>query len=234
VTTAIVLAGGLGTRLRKVVADVPKPLAPINGRPFLEYQLDYWIEQGVTDFVISVGYMRERIMEHFSDQYRGSTVRYSVEESPLGTGGGVLVAAQHLSSDEPFLLLNGDTFFEVDLCALQAFHSEHVSDWTFSMFRANESGRYMGMKVDAGGRITDLGSSLGVEGALANGGVYLVDPAVLSSSGWSVGAMLSLEADIVPGLFENGVRFYGLESAGRFIDIGVPSDYALAASVLES
>lgn len=228
------MAGGFGTRLRKVVADVPKPLAPINGRPFLEYQLDYWIEQGVTNFVISVGYMRERIMDHFGDQYRGSLVRYAVEESPLGTGGGVLVAAQHLGSDEPFLLLNGDTFFEVDLCALQRFHLDRASEWTFSMFCAPESGRYMGMKVDAGGRITDLGSSLGVEGSLANGGVYLVDPAVMSAGGWSVGDKLSLEADIVPELFEGGVRFFGFESAGRFIDIGVPSDYARVASVLES
>ena len=233
-TTAVILAGGLGTRLRSVVADAPKPMAPVGGRPFLEYQLDYWIGQGVREFMLSAGYRRAAIIDHFGDAYRGCTIRYAVEERPLGTGGGLLLALDRLDpGDEPFLLLNGDTFFAVNLAALRTFHREHVSDWTFSLFRAGESGRYMGIEWADDGRITDLGSALGVAGALANGGVYLIRPNVLCDLPWRTGDKVSLETDLVPYVFAAGARCYGFESAGRFIDIGVPDDYARAAAVLK-
>ena len=233
-STAIILAGGLGTRLRSVLQDTPKPMAPINGRPFLEYLMEYWIAQGIKEFIISVGYLRDQIMGHFGESFHGCPVRYSVEEVQLGTGGGVLAAMQHLNSGAPFLLLNGDTFFEVDLSALQRFHIDRVSDWTFSMFRANESGRYMRMQIDSECHLTDLVPTLGVEGALANGGVYLIDPEVLAASCWTVGDIFSLEADLIPNAFERGVSFFGFESHGRFIDIGVPRDYSRAPFVLRS
>lgn len=111
--TAIILAGGMGTRLRSAVPDLPKPMAPIHERPFLEHQMDYWIGQGVSRFIVSVGYMKEVIMDHFGASYRATPLTYAIEEEPLGTGGGLLLAAQGLS--ETFLVLNGDTFFEVDL-----------------------------------------------------------------------------------------------------------------------
>ena len=233
--TAVILAGGLGTRLRPVVADAPKPLAPVAGRPFLEHQLDYWIDQGVREFVLSVGYRRESIMTHFGDAYRGCPIRYAVEEHPLGTGGGVLLALDLLDcGDESFLLLNGDTFFAVDLAGFDAFHRRHDADWSFALFRTREAGRYMGVEVDGDGRITDLGSRLGIEGALANGGVYLIRPGALRAGPWRAGDKLSLEDDLAPHAFSTGARFYGFESAGRFIDIGVPDDYARAATVLET
>jgi D-glycero-alpha-D-manno-heptose 1-phosphate guanylyltransferase len=123
VTSAIILAGGLGTRLRSAVPDLPKPMAPIAGRPFLAYQLDYWIRQGVDRFVLSVGYRHESIMAYFGAAYRGIAVDYSVEQTPLGTGGGLLLALERLDGGQrPFLLLNGDTYFEVDLATLSAFH----------------------------------------------------------------------------------------------------------------
>src|SRR5512135_2259083 len=96
VTTAIILAGGLGTRLSGVVQDRPKPLAPINGRPFLEHQMDYWMAQGIRRFVLSVGFRREQIMQHFGTAYRGCVVEYAEEVVPLGTGGGLLMAEKRL------------------------------------------------------------------------------------------------------------------------------------------
>ena len=114
-TSAIILAGGLGTRLRGVVPDLPKPMAPIGGRPFLEYQLDYWINQGVSQFVLSVGYLHGAIVDHFGDRYKGAKLDYVIEKTPLGTGGGFLLAAEKLGKNDPFLLLNGDTYFAVDL-----------------------------------------------------------------------------------------------------------------------
>lgn len=229
-TTAIILAGGMGTRLRSAVPDLPKPMAPVSGRPFLEYLLDYWIGQGVNRFVVSVGYMKEVIMDHFGSSYRATQLTYAVEEEPLGTGGGLLLAAHGLS--EPFLVLNGDTFFEVELDALLNFHAKHASEWTFSLFRANEVGRYMGMEVNADGEIVSLKSGMGEPRRLANGGVYLINPSVLAKTKLDQGQKLSLEDDLLPVFMTQGGKLYGLEFPGSFIDIGLPDDYFRAAEVL--
>ena len=116
---AVVLAGGLGTRLRAAVSDVPKPMAPVGGRPFLERLLDYWIGQGVRRAVLAVGYMYDTIRRHFGDEYRGCAIAYSIENHPLGTGG-ALIQALPLVQDPTFLVLNGDTYFAVPLDALAA------------------------------------------------------------------------------------------------------------------
>jgi D-glycero-alpha-D-manno-heptose 1-phosphate guanylyltransferase len=233
VITAIILAGGLGTRLRTAVPDLPKPMAPIAGRPFLAYQLDYWIGQGVDRFVVSVGYRHEAIVAHFGAAHRGVPLEYSVEQTPLGTGGGLLLALDMLTDRQrPFLLLNGDTYFAVDLAALREFHVRQQSDCTFSLFRSSEVGRYMGLGVDAQGRITALESGSAEPARLANGGVYLVNPNVLRAGPWTSGDKLSLEDDILPAAFESGSRLYGFECAGAFIDIGIPADYRRAAGLL--
>lgn len=230
--TAIILAGGLGTRLRSAVPELPKPMAPVNGRPFLEHQMDYWIAQGVSRFVISVGYRKEAIVNYFGDRYRGFAVEYAAEEAPLGTGGGLLKAIGLVNHNEAVLVLNGDTFFEVDYQQLKAFHEKSSSRWTFSLFRANEAGRYMGMGVDPEGRITSLKSGTKELGQLANGGVYLIDPKVVEITKLSPGDRASLEDDILGELMAQKVPLYGVEFNGRFIDIGVPEDYVRAASVL--
>lgn len=230
-TAAVILAGGLGTRLRAAVPDLPKPMAPINGRPFLEHQLDYWIGQGIERFILSVGYRHAAISGHFGARYRGVAIDYAVEETPLGTGGGLLLAAARLDGGAPALVLNGDTYFAVSLAALQEFHAQRQSDWTFALFRAQEAGRYMGMEVAADGRIQALRSGSGTPGRLANGGVYLVDPQRLTRGPWTPGEKLSLEDDILPRLFTQA-RYFGLECAGDFIDIGVPQDYQRAAQML--
>ena len=231
-TTAIILAGGLGTRLRKAVPDLPKPMAPINGRPFLAHQLDYWIAQGVQRFVLSLGYRHDAISGHFGGSYRGVAIDYAIEPSPLGTGGGLLLAAERLAGEAPCLVLNGDTYFEVELAALCEFHQRRKADWTFALFRAAEAGRYMGMDVAADGRINSLKSGAGEPGRLANGGAYLVSPGVLRLVGWKPGDKVSLEDEILPAAFAAGRRFFGLECSGTFIDIGVPEDYARASSLL--
>jgi D-glycero-alpha-D-manno-heptose 1-phosphate guanylyltransferase len=230
VTTAIILAGGMGTRLRSAVPDLPKPMAPINGRPFIEYQMDYWIEQGVGRFMLSVGYMKEVIMDHLGSSYRSASLTYAIEEEPLGTGGGLLLAAQDLS--ESFLVLNGDTFFEVDLATLRKFHANHSADWTFSLFRTSEGGRYMGIEVKSDGKIGSLQSGTGEQSRLANGGVYLVNPSVLANKAFAPGSKLSLEDALFPALVAEGYKLYGLEFPGVFIDIGIPQDYFRAAKVL--
>lgn len=229
--SAVILAGGLGTRLRSAVPDLPKPMAPISGRPFLEYQLDYWISQGVSRFVLSVGYRHEAITEHFGPRYKGVDLEYAIEEQPLGTGGAFLLAAEKTDLREPFLLLNGDTYFGVDWRALNAYALEHDADWCLSLFRTSEQGRYMGIELSSEGRITRLKSGVEQGPRLANGGVYWVHPRVLSGA-WRVGAKLSLEDDLFPAAFAAGQRLFGLEFTGTFIDIGVPDDYHRAATLL--
>ncbi len=231
--SAVVLAGGLGTRLRSVVDTVPKPMAPISGRPFLNYLLDYWIEQGIECFVLSVGYRYAIIQEHFGDRYRGCEVRYAVEREPLGTGGGLLLANGQLDpAEEAFLLINGDTYFAVDLARLDRFARQHHADWCLSLFRATEANRYGGVELSGDGRIAALASQRGQLGDLADGGVSWVRRRCLESFPSPPGQALSLESQLLPKLLHEGAKLMGLECSGRFIDIGVPLDYARAGDCL--
>jgi D-glycero-alpha-D-manno-heptose 1-phosphate guanylyltransferase len=229
---AIILAGGLGTRLRAAVPGLPKPMAPVNGRPFLEHQLHYWAGQGVTRFILSVGYKHEMISGHFGAAFRGISVSYAVENQPLGTGGGLLLAARSLATPGAFLVLNGDTYFEVALGMLRASHVMHRADITLSLFRSPQDGRYTGMKIGAAGEVLSL--SAGEKGGLANGGVYLMEYGFLEGGPWQPSSPVSLEEDILPTALRTGKRLFGLECPGRFLDIGVPEDYARAAAVLRA
>ena len=231
VTTAIILAGGLGTRLKKVVQDLPKPLALIRGRPFLEYQMDFWISQGVTTFILSVGYLNHMIIDHFGDSYHTASIDYFVEDEPLGTGGALLMAAQGLK--ETFLVLNGDTFFEVDLNNLIAFHEKQQSELTLLLFKSNQLGRYMGVDSADDGKILSLQTGGNELTLLANGGVYLVSPSALKRLNYKPYTKSSLENDLLPKFISLGGGLYGLESSGKFIDIGVPEDYYRAQEILK-
>jgi len=230
VTTAIILAGGLGTRLRKAVPDLPKPMAPINNRPFLEYQMDYWIAQGVNHFILSVGYLKDVIINHFGTNYKDATIEYAEEFEPLGTGGGLLMASKSLT--EPFLAINGDTFIEVNLDELWNFHIQKKSKWTFSLFKTDQFSRYMGMDVDQNGEILSLKPNKSQDSGLANGGVYLIDPKALPSLDYKAGHSVSLESDLLSDYISKDGRLFGKEFKGRFIDIGIPSDYHQAEKIV--
>ena len=225
IDTAVILAGGLGTRLRAAVSDVPKPMAPINGRPFLEYQIDFWFEQGIKHFILSVGYKHEIISSYFGSQYHGATIDYVVEDVPMGTGGGLLASLKYLSNINPFLLLNGDSFFEVSISDLLKHHLVNRAAVTFSLFRTSERGRYMGMQLSDDGRILSLGDKKDQSDVLANGGVYIVDPMAFDGFPAPTKVAISLEGDIFPELLKSEAGMWGHQSNGFFIDIGVPEDY---------
>ncbi len=228
--TAIILAGGLGTRLRETVPNLSKPMAPILDRPFLEYQMDYWIKQGIDHFVLSVGYMKEVIVNHFGNSYCNVSIEYAVEDTPLGTGGGMLNAAQDLT--EPFIVLNGDTFFEVVLSDLNAFHQKQKSEWTLSLYRMNQAERYMGVEIDERGRILSMQSESLNMNSLANGGVYLINPSVVNKFTKNMGKKTSLEDDLLPDFMSSGGELFGMQFFGKFIDIGVAADYLSAEAIL--
>jgi D-glycero-alpha-D-manno-heptose 1-phosphate guanylyltransferase len=228
VTTAIILAGGLGTRLRAVLPDLPKPMAPINGRPFLEYLMDYWISQGIEKFVLSVGYKKELVIGHFGDIYRSIPLTYSIEEKLLGTGGALLLAARYQT--KPFLVLNGDTFFPVELSEFLAFNKSKAAECAIALFRTQNNQRFAGTTLDATGRVTSFGGSTSLRNEFANGGVYLINPNFLLSSKYKAGETCSLEEHLISERLTLRHRVYGAHFFSRFIDIGVPSDLVRAKS----
>ncbi len=232
--TAIILAGGLGKRLRSVVNDRPKPMALIQGKPFLAYQMDYWISQEVTSFVLSVGYKHEMILEYFGHEYNGAKIDYTIETSPLGTGGGLLLALDKLHKDKPFLLLNGDTYFTVDLPRLINFANENDSDFTFSLFPTNDKERYMAVELDKTSRVTCLkNKSTSLDYHLASGGVYWVKNVDIFASFRKLQmAPISFEDQILPSIHAAKRNIFGVQFDTTFIDIGVPTDYFRASLVL--
>jgi D-glycero-alpha-D-manno-heptose 1-phosphate guanylyltransferase len=229
---AIILAGGKGTRLRAEVPDLPKPLAPVNERPFLEYQMDYWAGQGVDRFVLSVGYKSEMLIDAVRDRFGNAPVVYAVEDRPLGTGGALLLAMRQVTLGEPFLVLNGDTYFDLPLADLQRFHAAKNSDWTMGLFRTSDTKRYLGVGLDEEARLTSLVASTSQEQVWANGGVYLISPGVIDRVANRFKGEVSLEGEIVPALLELSSAMYGFRHEGQFIDIGLPADYRRAATIL--
>jgi D-glycero-alpha-D-manno-heptose 1-phosphate guanylyltransferase len=230
---AIILAGGKGTRLRAAVPAVPKPIAPVAGRPFLEHQMAHWVAQGIDRFIVSVGYKAAMIMDRVGSRFGDVPVDYAVEDQPRGTGGGLLLAMQRLRSNAPFLVLNGDTFFDLPLSDLRRFHHSKNSDWTLGLFLTNDPRRYLGVELDHDGRLISLAAPLAKQEVWANGGVYMISPGVLSHIGERFRGEISLEGEIIPALLALNSALYGIRHIGRFIDIGIPSDYQRAADVLK-
>jgi D-glycero-alpha-D-manno-heptose 1-phosphate guanylyltransferase len=191
------------------------------------------MQQGINHFVLSVGYRHEDIIKHFGEQYKGAKIDYVIETKPLGTGGGFLLATDKVDKNQPFLLLNGDTFFAVDLKSLDEFALAKDADWCFSLFRTHDKARYMGMNVSPQGQIVGLISDLCASEHLANGGVYWVNPRALCDGKFSPGDRLSLEDDFFKLALESEQHLMGIEVSNTFIDIGVPDDYHLAATILK-
>ena len=230
---AIILAGGLGTRLQPMVPDLPKPLAPIRGRPFLEYLLNYWEAQGINHFILSVGYKHNLILEYFGQKYKSADVSYSVEPKPLGTGGGLLLSVEKLESHEPFLVLNGDSFFAVKKNDLLKHHLELEADMTLSLVEVSENNRFGRITQNEEGWITSIEStSHGSKNFLVNGGVYILAQNLLKTFKNRNSKNFSLEDELLPELFKDKKRVAGFLSKTTFIDIGVPQDYIRAAKIL--
>lgn len=229
---AIVLAGGFGTRLRHVVSDVPKPMAPVAGRPFLEHLLDYLHDFGYSHVVLSTGYMAEKIEAHLGDTYRGMRLSYAVETLPLGTGGGMLNALQ-ICEDEVVTVLNGDTLFKVDYKALAEFHSSHDTMLSIFLRRVDDVSRYGAVEIDDGNRITAFREKRAAEGiepqaGWINGGIYMLNRRLLDG----YRGAFSFERDVMQARYEQD-HFYAIPSDAYFIDIGVPEDYFRANKELE-
>jgi D-glycero-alpha-D-manno-heptose 1-phosphate guanylyltransferase len=232
---AIILAGGKGTRLQSAVRDVPKPMAPVHGRPFIEYLMDYWMAQGVRHFVLAIGYKGEVLQKHFGSRYNDAEISFSCEEYPLGTGGGLFLAAKALRTKDSFLILNGDTFFEVNLDLLRSFHRRKKPELTMAVLKVPFNSRYGAVRLGTDSEIIAYQESNPNErNIFVNGGVYLADMSALNLLPWASGEAFSLENDFFPYCLKSRRRIYGFEFSGRFLDIGIPEDYRAASNFLSN
>lgn len=223
---AIVLAGGLGTRLRRVVPDLPKPMAPVAGRPFLAHVLDALVEAGFEAAVLAVGYRHEVIRDHFGQRYRGMPLRYSIESSPLGTGGAIRLAGTQVDAD-PVFVLNGDTYLALDYRAMHAAHRSAGARLSVAVCEVNDVGRYGSVEVEAG-RLVGFREKGRCGPGLINAGTYLLAAELIAQI--PEGRPHAFEQELlVPKLAT--LRPLAFLTRGRFIDIGVPEDYARAQTL---
>jgi len=220
---AIVLAGGLGTRLKTVISDIPKPMAPVMDKPFLAYLMDYLSNNGVKRVILSIGYKHEIIQGFFRNKYKNIDIEYSVEDEPLGTGGGIKRALTKIKGNYVFII-NGDTYFNVDLKNLLKFHLREKSELTLSLKPLKCFERY-GSVVIKGYRIIGFEEKKHKEQGFINGGVYVAKSDFLKKL--ILPDKFSFEKDILEK-HVNDMMFGAYISREYFVDIGVPEDYHTA------
>lgn len=218
---ALILAGGFGTRLRGIIEDKPKSMAPVANRPFLVYLTLQLKEQGLTDIVLCIGYRGEQIEKYFDDGSRwGVHIAYSQEKEPLGTGGAMNLA-EGLIRGENFLVMNGDSFLDVDLNGLVEFHLEREALATMALVEVKDPARYGTVEINERGEIESFGEKgKSSRSKLVNGGVYVLNREIFE---YIPEGKVSLEKEVFPKLVGKG--FCGVPVKGFFVDIGVPEDY---------
>ena len=228
-TRVFILAGGLGTRLAHITKNLPKPMARVAGRPFLEWQIEGFKDQGFLDFVFLVGHKREAIQDHFLDGSRfGVRVQYSIEDELLGTGGAFLKALGDFPC-RTFVLANGDTYFNVSLKSLLGEVGRHSDRVYIALKHLDEMSRYGAVVVSAEWKIEAFLEKNPMTGSsYINGGVYAGRPSQFAR--FDIGRS-SMETDVFPKLIRQEALF-GFPFEVPFIDIGVPEDFTKAQALL--
>jgi D-glycero-alpha-D-manno-heptose 1-phosphate guanylyltransferase len=224
---AVILAGGLGTRLRDIVDEIPKSMAPVNRKPFLEYVLDHLSLYGFKRIILATGYKNESIAAYFSNSWKGIELFYSVEEEPLGTGGAILLASSHSLSENIFVV-NGDTLFSVDIDKMEKFFSKDNPVMTLALKPMTNFKRYGSVTLD-GERIVSFNEKKFCREGVINGGVYILNRKWFIKN--APGEKFSFEKDIMEKRAGQDI-ITGYISDAYFIDIGIPEDYLRASSEL--
>jgi D-glycero-alpha-D-manno-heptose 1-phosphate guanylyltransferase len=229
---AVILAGGFGTRLRPVITDLPKSLAPVNGKPFLHYLFRYLAHYKIEKVVLSVGYMAEKIEETFGKNYLGIQIEYAFEKEPLGTGGGIRLGMEKCSGAH-ILAMNGDTFFDVPLDEFFDIHLSGSSDATLALRKVEDASRYGTIQQDGKRIIAFKEKNPEVTGeALINGGVYLLRKKTFLGN-TEADKAFSIEYDFF-GKLADKLWLQGFPCENYFRDIGIPEDYAKAQVEFEN
>ncbi|EAI2260865.1 nucleotidyltransferase family protein [Campylobacter coli] len=219
---AIVLAGGLGTRLKSVVQDLPKPMAPINGKPFLAFVLEYLKKQGIAEVILSVSYKYELIQEYFKDEFHGMKIHYNIEKELLGTGGAIKDALKLIQNQ--VYVLNGDTIFDIDLKKLFLNNSKIC----IALKQMQNFDRYGTVNVDDQGIVTSFEEKVFKKQGLINGGIYLLKKDIFDN--FDLEKKFSFEKFLQENfeLLKIQTQIFN----DYFIDIGVPEDYQIFCNYL--
>lgn len=220
----IILAGGLGTRLRSALADLPKCLAPVNGKPFIAYLVEYLHQQCIEKFIFSLGYKNEIIKEYLTSHYSILNIQYTIEEEPLGTGGAIKLACTKANA-ENVLIANGDTLFKIDVLKLSEFHLINKASCTLSLKPMTMFNRYGVVELNADDSIKSFKEKQFYKEGLINGGMYALNVDDFMKE--SLPQKFSFEKDYLEMSYQDK-KMYGVVQDDYFIDIGIPEDYLRA------
>ena len=224
---AIILAGGTGSRLRSIIKDVPKPMALVDGKPFLEIILNNLNHIGFTKVILSVGYLSDVIVDYFGDNYKKIKIEYAIENKRLGTGGAIKYALQFCSYEYAFVL-NGDTFLDIDIKAVVEL--KRVENLPVMVARyVDDVSRYGALTLSSD-KLTEYREKLDTGFGLINAGCYYLPTNIMSS--FTNLDVFSFEEICIPAIIQNP-GFIVYKHDGLFIDIGIPSDLVLASKVLK-
>lgn len=226
---AIILAGGLGTRLRAVVSDLPKCMAPVAGNPFLYYVIEHFKLQGIGKFIFALGYKHEIVEDWLLATYPAAMLQFSLEKELLGTGGAIKLACSK-SNEKNVLVLNGDTLFAVDLTQLSAFHQLCKADCTLALKPMEHFNRYGVVTLNKDHSIASFKEKQQYESGLINGGVFALNVAGFLNE--DLPEKFSFEKDYLEA-FYNKRKIFGLKQDEYFIDIGIPEDFEKAGRDLD-
>lgn len=221
---AIILAGGLGTRLQSAVPDLPKCMAPVNEKPFLSYVIEYLQSQEISNFIFALGYKSEVITGYLQKEYASLSAKISVEKEPLGTGGAVKKALA-MAKEKCVLIVNGDTFFKIDVEILEGIQCVSGAACALSLKPMKNFDRYGVVEIDEYNVVKNFREKKYYESGLINGGVYAINRHKFLDE--NLPEKFSFETDYLEQYFKKR-RMFGVVQNEYFIDIGIPEDYARA------
>jgi len=221
----LILAGGLGTRLSEIVKDIPKVMVDIKEKPFLEYLILQLKKYNLNDIILCTGYLKEKIESYFGNgNYFGVNIVYSEETEPLGTGGAIKLA-EDLIGEDNIIVMNGDSFFDIDLDKLISYHFDKKALATMALAEVREAKRFGTVKIDKNGMIKSfIEKEQKANSNLINGGIYVLNKEIFRYI--LKDKSISLEKEVFPKLIESN-RFYGISFKNYFIDIGIPKAYEI-------
>lgn len=223
----VILAGGLGTRLSSVVSAVPKPMAPVANRPFLDHILDALPHQHIGNIILATGHLSEVIEDYYQSEYNGINIVYSREEQPLGTGGAISKALKE-SVEENVMVINGDTFFDLNYEEFWQVHSQKKNPLTIALKQMQNPDRYGTVLLESHSIVRFQEKKAGLTSGLINGGVYFIHKSLKENL--PVQEKYSFESEVLEKMVHSKL-IGGYLSGGLFIDIGIPSDYERAQKI---
>lgn len=229
ITEAIILAGGLGTRLRSAVPDLPKCMAPVNGKPFIHYVIRHLQQQGITQFIFALGYKHDYFLDYLQQALPAGNYALSTEEEPLGTGGAIHYACR-LTQQPAVLVTNGDTLFKGNIPQLDQYHHQQQAQCTLLLKPMRQFDRFGVVETDAAGIITSFREKQYYEQGLINAGMFALDTNSFMQEPFP--AKFSFEKEYLEALYPHR-KMCGLVQDAYFIDIGIPEDYARVQAELD-